>query len=93
VLKKEISVDRSESGITSFNESFRQKNTMSYVDFEEMKIRVLYDHTAVEVFINDEDAITNLVFPNEVYNGLTLFSKGGTVTIRDLNIYSLSALD
>jgi fructan beta-fructosidase len=91
VMKQEISVNRSKSGITSFNDSFRSENSMGYNNFDSMKLRIFYDKTSIEIFINDEEVLTNLVFPNQVYDGFSVFSNNGEINLSEIEVFNLSS--
>ncbi len=89
---KRIYTDRSKSGITSFHNEFVNQNSMEYLNFENVKLRVFYDRTSIEVFINDDEVFTNLVFPNEVYQKFDVFSKGGSIELQRCEVWSLNSI-
>lgn len=48
------------------------------------------DNGSVELFVDGgRVAMTNLVFPNEPYNSLRFYSKGGEMKISNFTIYKL----
>ena len=54
------------------------------------KIQVFVDNGSVELFVDGgRVAMTNLVFPNEPYNSLRFYSKGGEMKISNFTIYKL----
>ena len=54
------------------------------------KIQVVVDNGSVELFVDGgRVAMTNLVFPNEPYNSLRFYSKGGEMKISNFTIYKL----
>ena len=54
------------------------------------KIQVFVDNGSVELFVGGgRVAMTNLVFPNEPYNSLRFYSKGGEMKISNFTIYKL----
>lgn len=89
VVNKRIYTDRSKSGITSFHDEFKTLNSMNCEISEKIKLHVFYDNTSIEIFINENDVFTNLVFPNEVYNKLEIFSQDGTITLNKIESYDL----
>ena len=53
-------------------------------------IQVFVDNGSVELFVDGgRVAMTNLVFPNEPYNSLRFYSKGGEMKISNFTIYKL----
>ncbi|MBN2640004.1 MAG: glycoside hydrolase family 32 protein, partial [Bacteroidales bacterium] len=92
VENKRIYIDRSKSGVTSFHDEFINQNSMEYLNFGNMKLRVFYDRTSVEVFINGDEVFTNLVFPNEVYKEFEVFSKGGSIELQRCEVWSLNPI-
>lgn len=92
VENKRIYTDRSKSGITSFHDEFVNQNSMEYQNFDNMKLQVFYDRTSVEVFINANGVFTNLVFPNEVYKELEVFSNDGSIKLKKCEVWSLNSI-
>jgi beta-fructofuranosidase len=57
---------------------------------EELKLRLLLDHSAVEVFVNEgELAFSTLLFPGPDSRELSLFARGGCVDVEQLELYRL----
>jgi sucrose-6-phosphate hydrolase SacC (GH32 family) len=49
------------------------------------------DWSSVEVFIDDGSAMmTNLVLPNEPYNQVLLYARGGDVLVQSCDIWQLA---
>ena len=45
----------------------------------------------MELFVDDgRVAMTNLIFPTEVYNQLRLYTEGGTAQVKGLKIHRLA---
>jgi fructan beta-fructosidase len=93
VGKKKMFVDRTQSGDSSFNESFAGIHDGDLAPNDnKIKLHLFVDWSSVEVFGNDgELVITDLIFPNENSKGIELFAKGGNVNLNSLEIYMLKS--
>ncbi|MBP5277278.1 MAG: GH32 C-terminal domain-containing protein, partial [Prevotella sp.] len=79
---KTLSMDRTQSGKTSFSESFPCITTAS-VKGNVRQLRIFIDRCSIEVFdAEGQVAMTNLVFPTEPYSQLKI--KGGKAVIYEL---------
>jgi len=82
--KQVFTMDRSQSGDTSFSEAF-PCTTVAPTYGVVRQLRVFIDRCSIEVFDTDgKMAMTNLVFPSEPYT--TLKVKGGKATIYELHV-------
>jgi len=56
-------------------------------------LHVYVDHSVVEVFINNQDAFTTRIFPQEEGSEqLDLFVEGGAATFKDMDLWSLKSM-
>lgn len=84
-----LSFDRRQGGDNKFSELFPAVTTAP-VHGKLTSLRVFVDKSSVEVFGNDGRAVmTNLVFPSEPYNSLTLGSDKKTA-VSSLKVYPLT---
>lgn len=86
---KTITLDRSHSGNTSFNNSFAGADSVKILSASNtVQIRILIDKSIVELFVNDGVyTITDLVFPKyAASNAVELFSKNGTALFTNILI-------
>ena len=82
--KQVFTMDRSESGDTSFSEAF-PCTTVAPTYGVVRQLRIFIDRCSIEVFDTDgKMAMTNLVFPSEPYSMLKV--KGGKATIYELHV-------
>ena len=82
--KQVFTMDRSQSGDTSFSEAF-PCTTVAPTYGVVRQLRIFIDRCSIEVFDTDgKMAMTNLVFPSEPYT--TLKVKGGKATIYELHV-------
>lgn len=91
VSNKELSVDRSKSGLTGFSEQFAPKPIISPLAKDtSYKIRLMIDKASAELFVNDGELVqTNIVFPEEPYNSLEFSSADNNINVRNLKIHTL----
>lgn len=89
--KSSLFVDRSESGVSTFNDQFAKVHAAPLtVQNQKLKMHLFVDRSSVEVFGNDgEKVITDQIFPDPSSLGLELYAKSGKVTLTSLQIYSL----
>ena len=81
-VKKTFSMNRKNSGDASFSESF-PVTTIAPTHGTVRQVRIFIDKCSMEVFDSEgKFAMTNLVFPSEPYNTVTV--KGGKAKIYDL---------
>jgi len=87
-------VDRTESGLTSFSPSFPGRHEAPLpLSHGSIKLHLFVDWSSVEVFGNDGEAvITDLIFPDVDDIGLELYTCGGAVTLRSLDVYPVMSI-
>ncbi|KAF5574640.1 inulinase [Fusarium pseudoanthophilum] len=88
-----LSVDRNQSGNTSFNPNAGGIHTasLSADSHGTVHVRVLVDTCSVEVFGGlGEVVISDLIFPSEGSDGVALFTSGGSVVVKSAEVRSLA---
>ncbi|MFB9760469.1 GH32 C-terminal domain-containing protein [Ectobacillus funiculus] len=86
--------NRTNSGGFNLGQNVNGKHTapLSSTDGT-VKMHIFLDRSSVEVFGNNGlSVITNQLFPLPSSNGLELYSKGGEVKLKLLNIYPLKSI-
>lgn len=85
-------VDRTRSGDVGFHPDFAAVHTAPLaVRDGRVRLRVVVDRSSVEVFGNDGEAtITDLVYPADGSDGVSLFAQGGAVTVTSLEVRTLA---
>ncbi len=59
---------------------------------ESLKLQVFIDKSVVEVFANDRQAVTRRIYPTRADSvGVKLFSKGGSATVKKLQVWDMMA--
>lgn len=83
-----IFVDRRESGLTDFHETFPSIDTAPIRSIDgSYKLTVYVDHCSVEVFAQDGlVTLTELIFPSDTSTDVALYAAGGTATVSGLNV-------
>ncbi|SDZ65409.1 levanase/fructan beta-fructosidase [Evansella caseinilytica] len=90
---KKAILDRSQSGITDFSETFSTKQTVQLEQAEDISMQIIIDASSIELFLNDgEYALTSLVFPNEICERISLFAKDGAMDVVE-NCISVPSTD
>lgn len=88
---KQFSMDRTQSGNTSFSQSFAAVTSAPIEQQDGYTLRLLIDKCSIEAFDGEgKFAMTNLVFPTEPYNHVRFYSKDGSYQIESFNVYPLT---
>ena len=94
-VTEKLFVERSHSGDDSFSEEY---GTMSRAEVpvamsrDALELHVFIDNSIVEVFAGDGRAvITCRIFPGPDDRGIALYSRGGAITVSDIEIYALKS--
>ncbi|GGJ59830.1 fructan beta-fructosidase [Anoxybacillus voinovskiensis] len=92
--KREMFIDRTKSGDSSFHESFVGVHNGNLVPQDnKVKFHIFVDWSSVEVFGNEgELVITDLIFPSPESNQIELYAKGGKVKLNSLELYMLKSI-
>jgi fructan beta-fructosidase len=78
-IKKVLYLDRSKTANRSFNKNFEKMSRYEtpYILNGSLKLRVFFDNSVVEVFVNDgERVFTAQFFPDEKDKGIEIFNTG-----------------
>lgn len=86
-----FSFDRRQSGITDFSQDFPAIVTAPTLrESTVQSLRIFIDRSSIEVFDGEGNfVLTNLVFPDSPYTGLSIAAEGGKATLNSLEIYSI----
>lgn len=93
VKNQNISLNRANSGIVSFNEYFKRKYTTELKSVDnKIKLHIFVDASSVEVFADDGKVVmTSLIFPDPNSKEIELYSKGGDVKLLSLEFHKLKS--
>ncbi|RAS78382.1 levanase [Priestia endophytica] len=94
VNNQKLFVDRTNSGSFNFGQNVKGKHSAPLRSKDEtIKLHIFIDRSSAEVFGNDgTSVITDQLFPNSSSNGLQLYSKGGAVKLKSLDVYPLKSI-
>ena len=81
-------VDRTKAGDSSFHERFAGVIEAPMSSAKEQKLTIVVDRASVECF-TDISAASNLVFPTQGYNHITLYTVGGKATAKEIKVSRL----
>jgi len=94
--EKQFFLDRTGSGKVEFQENFGgiQQMPMPNLPEGEYEVRILIDHSSIEIFINEgQYVMTAQFFPNEKYTHLIIENLGDNeITFEDLTISSVKRI-
>ncbi len=83
-------MDRKESGLVHFNPQFAAIAVAPIAKKQTYTFRLLIDKASVELFeAGGETTMTNLIFPEEPYNHVYFYSKGGIYNVNKMEIYNI----
>ncbi|MCD8042894.1 MAG: GH32 C-terminal domain-containing protein [Tannerellaceae bacterium] len=88
---KRFYMDRTKSGLVEVSTDFPAVTYAPIEKAETYKLRIFVDKCSIECFDGDgKFVMTNLVFPEEPYNRLNFYSKGGQFDVEPVKIYKLA---
>ena len=78
--------DRTQSGIIDFHDGFAAIHQAPLEGLQAQRMQVFVDLSSVEVFVNDGSVVmSELVFPNEVYDRITLEGEFDTAMVSSIS--------
>lgn len=85
-----FSMDRTKSGLSDFSVDFPAKTVTKAPSGSFQHLRLFIDRCSIEAFEGaGRFAVTDLVFPTEPYNTISVRTDGGRCHVRQLNIWPL----
>lgn len=87
-----FSMDRTKSGLTDFNKDFPAVTVAPCLRSVKQHLRLFIDRCSIEAFDDGgRFAMTNLVFPQEPYTTISVFTDKGNCKVGELTVYPLKA--
>ena len=86
-------IDRKKSGIVNFSNDFANKisKTKTYKSFNAAEFKIILDKTSIEIFFNNGDKVlTEIFFPNQLYQNFSIESSGDDSEILMLKANQLN---
>ena len=93
-VKKEMFLDRRQSGLTDFEERFAKNIHILpvMVTDKDVDVRIIMDWSSIEIFIdNGRYVMTEQIFPTEFYNKLAISSKE-EIRIRKFSLNKVKSI-
>jgi sucrose-6-phosphate hydrolase SacC (GH32 family) len=89
-IKKQVSVDRSHSGLVGFNKEFERLQVQPWLHpTKTLKLRFLLDASSIELFADDGSTVSTVqVFPTKAYSKLDIASKE-KIELLSANVWNL----
>ncbi len=89
--KYQVYVNKSLSGDTTSTKDNTKQIIQLNGHSENVKLEILFDKSSLEIFVNDgEQVLTTYVYPAQDANGLSVFSKDGNASIKNIKIWDMS---
>lgn len=94
VASQSLFVNRTRSGDTTFAEGFATKTVgLMPTDDGTVRLHIFVDHSSVEVFGNNGYIVmSNRIFPDPDKDAVEIYTVGGMVTLKSLDIWELSSI-
>ncbi|KRE32802.1 glycoside hydrolase family 32 protein [Paenibacillus sp. Soil724D2] len=91
---EQLTVDRTHSGISSFEKGFAEKVSAPLkLKDGKLKLRLFVDESSLEVFANDGEAVvSSLIFPDPTSNRLELTALEGSITLESAQYYPIQTV-
>jgi fructan beta-fructosidase len=90
---KQVFIDRTKSGDSSFSKGFASIVKAPYEASEVLKMTMFIDAASAELFVDDGKLVmTTLFFPNENYSKLSLFSGKENVLLRKAEFHEFASI-
>jgi fructan beta-fructosidase len=94
-VKQTVYVDRSKTTETTFNKNYSALNrfeTPVQLKNKKLQLHIFYDHSIVEIFINNGEAVlTAQLFSDDANNGIQLFSNSGASNLVFLKLWDIKS--
>ncbi len=93
VQAKQLFIDRTKSGNTSFSERFAGVATAPYESGKTLKMQLFIDASSVELFIDEGKLVmTSLIFPAENFTKLRFLSGDANIYPEKIDFYELGSI-
>ena len=90
LAKLQVSVDRMQSGQSNFSASFATVTSAPIEKQDVYQLRLFLDRCSLEAFDGEGHFVmTNLLFPNEPYQHVRVFSQNGKTKVGAVTVYEI----
>ena len=84
-----LKVDLGKSGL-GYGPKIIEEAPLELEENEPLALRVYIDRSIVEVFANDKQAISRRIYPSLGGRGVSLFTAGGKVSVKNIKIWEMT---
>jgi fructan beta-fructosidase len=92
-IAKQVFIDRTKSGNSSFSKGFASIVKAPYEASEVLKMRMFIDAASAELFVDDGRLVmTTIFFPNKNYSKLRLFSGRENVLVEKAEFHEFASI-
>lgn len=84
-----LKVDRTKAGDSSFHEKFAGVVSAPMSSAKEQRLTIVVDRASVECF-SDISATSDLVFPSQGYNHISLHTTAGNATVKKIEVSKIA---
>jgi fructan beta-fructosidase len=92
-ITKQVFIDRTKSGNSSFSKGFASIVKAPYEASEVLKMRMFIDAASAELFVDDGRLVmTTIFFPNKNYSKLRLFSGRENVLLEKAEFHEFASI-
>jgi len=86
-------IDRTKLNNISFSKDFAGLHKIPIVSEDGLKLQILIDESSIEVFGNNgQFVMTELLFPVEKFNEISLYSQGDEIIVDEAKFYRLKSI-
>ena len=86
---QKLKFDTRKSGL-AYGRKIIEEAPLALLKDEPLVLRIFIDKSIIEVFANDRQAIGRMVYPTLGGKGITLFSQGGSIDVKNIKVWELS---
>jgi beta-fructofuranosidase len=90
--RQRLEIDRSLSSANAVDQHDVYGDTLALEAGEPLTLRVLADHSVIEVFANGQVCLTSRVYPSETSLSVALFAEGGSVDVPALDVWTMRSI-
>jgi beta-fructofuranosidase len=88
-VDKKLKFDTRRSGL-GYGRKMIEEAPFELRNGEPLNLKIYIDRSVIEVYANDRQAIARMVYPTLGGRGVSIFAKGGTVKVKNINTWELS---
>lgn len=88
-----FTIDRSKLKGSSFSKDFSGIHKAPFIAKKRLKLQILIDESSIEIFVNNGELVmTDLFFPSDNFEQITILASGDNISIREAKFYKLKSI-